>query len=147
MLSKLKFLLFISVFCIGTSSVRAQSNDYLRHRKIFDLCSFKRECSNCYECGKQRYIVKINNKETKAIKKISYSFYSDVYNKILTKEATIKGDRIDPKQIGIFHICVPMGDHWAITEIVYADESAYKFIVRERMENFLQEPDECDCND
>ena len=36
--------------------------------------------------------MKIENRMEKKIKSVSYAFYSDVYNKILTKEAKITGD-------------------------------------------------------
>ncbi len=125
----------------------AGDNDFLRHTKFFYICSFKRECTNCNSCSKQRYQVKIQNRLDKKIKSISYAFYSDVYNEILTKEAKILGDRIDPRAIGLFYICVPDGRHWTITKIEYTDDTSENFKLNERMENFIQEPDECDCND
>ena len=147
MLSRLGILLFVPLFLLSFTGVRAQDMDYLRHGKIFNLCGYKKECSQCYECAKRRYIVRILNKENKTIKKVSYKFYSDVYNKIMTKEATVKGDKIEPKQIGLLYVCVPNGDHWAISEIVYTDGTSYSFVVHDRLENFQQEADECDCND
>ncbi len=147
MLSRLKVSLLVPALLIGLSGLRAQETDYLKHRKSFDLCGFKKECEHCYSCEKQRYIVKINNKEDKKITRITYSFYSDVFNKVLTKEADIKGKKIDPKSIGLFYICVPVGNHWAVRDIEYGDESKASFVVKERMNSFLQEADECDCND
>jgi hypothetical protein len=138
------------LFALTATAVRAQDNkenDYLRHRKSFDLCSFHRQCSDCYSCGKQRLQVKIKNNTDKKIKAISYKFYSEVFNKIITKEAQLKGDLIDNQEIGLLYICVPNGDHWAISKIVYTDGSEAKFVVHDRLENFVQEPDECDCND
>lgn len=147
MLSRFSVLLFVSVLFFSNSALYAGDNDYLRHNKIFYLCSFKKECTDCYNCGKERYIVKIQNRVDKKIKSVSYTFYSSVYNKLLTKEAKIEGDRIDPRAIGNLYICVPEGLHWCISEIVYADDSSETFTLHERMENFTQEPDECDCND
>ena len=147
MLSRLKILLFLPLFFMGKSLVHAQATDYLKHRKAFDLCSFHRECSDCHECRKQRYVVKIKNNVDKKIKSISYVFYSDVYNKILTKEAKLKGDLLDNLEIGLFYVCVPIGDHWAISKIVYTDGTENNYVVKDRLENFVQEPDECDCND
>jgi hypothetical protein len=147
LLSRFKPLLFIPVFLLGTSYSFSQDIDYLRHGKLFDLCSYKRECSHCNGCDKQRFLVKINNKEPKSIKKVSYVFYSEVFNKVMTKEAEIKGSRIDAKHLGLLNICVPDGNHWAISEITYNDDSKKTFVVHERLSNFQQEPDECDCND
>ncbi len=92
-------------------------------------------------------MVKIENRLDKKIKSISYCFYSDVYNKLITKEAKIEGDRIDPHSVGQMHICVPNGLHWTITEVDYTDDSSENFKLGDRLENFNQEPDECDCND
>ena len=139
--------LLVSLFLLSSSASFAGDNDYLRHNKFFYLCSFKRQCTDCYNCGKERYIVKIQNRTDKKIKTISYTFYSSVYNKLLTKEAKLEGDRIDARSIANLYICVPEGLHWYISEIVYADGSSENFTLHERMENFTQEPDECDCND
>ena len=147
MLSRLKVLLFVPLFLLVCSGAHAQDLDYLKHGKIFNLCSYKYDCSNCNSCDKQRFQLKINNKANQAIKKISYVFYSEVFNKVLTKEAVIKAQRINAREIGYVYICVPEGGHWAINEIVYADGSKVNFIVHERLEKFIQEPDECDCND
>ncbi|MCW3123369.1 MAG: hypothetical protein JWQ38_2861 [Flavipsychrobacter sp.] len=145
--SSFKALLLAPLFLLTTGGAKAQETDYLRHGKVFDLCSYKYECSNCNNCGKQRFKVKINNKSNLAIKNISYVFYSAVFNKVLTKPATIKADRINAREIGYAYICIPEGGHWAISELEYADGSKMKFVVHERLENFIQEPDECDCND
>jgi hypothetical protein len=147
MLSRLGFLLFVPIFLLSNNTVHAQATDYLRHRKAFDLCSYHLECSDCHECGKQRYIVKIKNNVDKKIKSISYVFYSDVFNKVLTKEAKLKGDLLDNNTIGVFYICIPEPTHWAISKIVYVDGTEASFIVKDRLSNFIQEPDECDCND
>ncbi len=147
MLSRLRVFLSITVLLLSTTAMYAGDNDFLRHTKFFYICSFKRECTNCNSCSKQRYQVKIQNRLDKKIKSISYAFYSDVYNEILTKEAKILGDRIDPRAIGLFYICVPDGRHWTITKIEYTDDTSENFKLNERMENFIQEPDECDCND
>ena len=147
MLSRLRSFLFVTLFVLTTAAAYAGDNDYLRHTKAFYLCSFKKECSDCYSCGKQRYTVKIQNRVEKRIKSISYTFYSAVYNKILTKEAKIEGDVIDSRAIGLMHICVPDGQHWIISDISYADGTSEAYVLHERLENFMQEPDECDCND
>ena len=148
-LSRLSCCLCLSLLLFGFCSAHAQDPDvdYLKHGKVFNVCSFKKDCSHCYECGKERYIVKLNNKVNKGIKKISYKYYSEVYNRIITKEAQIKGDRIDARQIGLIYICVPMGQHWVISEIEYTNNEKIGFILHDRMENYIQEPDECDCND
>jgi hypothetical protein len=139
--SLLVVLLFLSF-----TSLHAQDVDYLRHGKIFCLCSYKRICSDCWECSRERYELKYHNKTDKKIKKISYKFYSSVYNKVLEKEAKIEGDVIDRNHIASVYICVPMGEHWIISEIVYSDDSKNTFSLSERLENFIQEPDECECN-
>ena len=147
MSSRLKILLFVPLFLLSYSTVHAQAVDYFKHRKAFDLCSFHRECSDCFSCGKQRYIVKIKNNVDKKIKGISYVFYSGVYNKVLTKQAQLKGDLLDNLSIGLFYICIPDGNHWAISEITYTDSSKNSYVVNDRLDTFVQEPDECECND
>ena len=139
-------ILVIISFLFASPSLRAQDNDYLRHGKVFCLCSFKKECNNCYSCDKDRYQVKMENKLDKKITKISYKFYSEVKNRILEKEAKIEGNIIDPKHVGLFYICVPPGLHWVISEIDYADGSSNTFTLKDRMDSFVQEADECDCN-
>ena len=145
MLSRLKVLFLLPLFLFGKTTTHAQDNDYLRHNKFFYLCSYQRECSNCYDCGKQKYSVKIKNNTDKKIKKVSYVFFSDVYNRILTKEAKMDGN-IDPKSTGRLYVCIPNGKHWAKTELVYEDDTNTTFVVKDRLDNFEQEPDECDCN-
>ncbi len=147
MLSRLRVLLCVSFLILSASASRAGDNDFLRHTKFFYICSIKRECTDCNDCSKQRYLVKIQNRLDKKIKSISYCFYSDVYNKLITKEAKIEGDRIDPRSVGLTHLCVPNGLHWTITAVEYTDGSSENFKLNERLENFNQEPDECDCND
>ena len=147
MQSRLRVLLCVSLLLSISAVSYAGDNDFLRHTKFFYICSIKRECTNCSDCGKQRFMIKIQNRLDKKIKTVSYAFYSDVYNKILTKESKIEGDRIDPRSIGLLYICVPEGLHWVITQIVYTDGSTEDFKLNERMENFTEEPDECDCND
>lgn len=147
MLSRLKILLFIPLFLLGRPALFAQDNDYMKHGKVFDLCSFKKTCFDCFNCNKNKVSVKIKNKVNKKITKISYVYYSQVYNKILTKEAQIQGEVIDFNTIGYLTICVPDMRHWAISELTYEDGTSNKYKVMDRLETFLQEPDECDCND
>lgn len=141
---RLLFLLGLISFIGG--SARAQSIDYLRHNKIFNLCSYERECSGCYDCQMQKFDVRIKNLVDKKIKKVSYVYYSSSRNKVLTKDATIVGSVIDHKQVGVLNMCLPNGIHWAISEIVYEDDSKNSFVVKDRLEDFVQEADECDCN-
>jgi hypothetical protein len=138
--------LFLIAFLFAAVNAGAQSMDYLRHNKIFNLCSYDRECSGCYDCEFQRYKVRIKNLQDKKIKKVSYVYYSDSRNKIITREATIIGGVIDYKQVGHLMMCLPDGKHWAISEIVYEDDSKNSFVVKDRLSQFIQEPDECDCN-
>lgn len=147
MLLRIAFLLFASFVLSASTGASAQEVDYLRHNKFFYLCSFKRECSHCYDCGKQRYQMRIKNRTEKRITGISYVFYSDVYNKVLTKEAKIQGDVISKNRIGMAYICVPEGLHWAISRLDFEDGSSQAFVVKERLQLFMQEPDECDCNE
>ena len=133
-------------FLVSASTSNAQSMDYLRHNKIFNLCSYERECSGCYDCEFQKYTVKIKNLVDKKIKKVSYVYYSEARNKVITKEGVIIGGLIDFKQIGHINMCLPDGKHWAISEIVYDDDSKQAFVVKDRLATFYQEPDECDCN-
>lgn len=145
----LKSFLFIPLLLLSAIGYAQDSKatDYLKHGKIFNLCSFKRQCAHCFECEQQRFDVKIKNLSDKKITKIHYKFYSEVFNKIIEKEAKIQGDVIDRSNIAILYICVPIGDHWIISGIDYADGSSVKFTLQERLERFLQEPDECECNE
>lgn len=148
MLSRIKLLLFLPLFLMGKPAVHAQElqdNDYLLHTKVFYLCDFQRECSGCFECTRQKYWVKIKNRAAKKIAKVSYVFYSDVYNHIVTKEAKMEGP-IDPLTTGRLYVCIPDGKHWAISEIVYDDNTSVKYVVKDRLSTFEQEPDECECN-
>ena len=147
MLTTKRFFLVIPLIFLCISGLYAQENDYLKHKKYFDLCSFHKKCSECYSCGELRYLVKIRNNQDKKIKGVYYTFYSHTFNKIIEKEAKIEGTKIDLHQNGLFYICVPDGTHWIISKIVYSDETVVNLKLNERMENFLQEPDECDCND
>jgi hypothetical protein len=147
MLSRSKILLIVTLFLLCIPVLHAQDIDYLKHGKTFCLCSVKRECSLCLSCDKERYQLKIDNHTQKKIKNVYYKFYSSVFNRILEKEAKIEGNEVRKLQVGVLHICIPDGRHWIISKIVYDDDSADTFILHERMENFLQDADECDCND
>ncbi len=137
---------FLSLFVlVSAHRAAAQSMDYLRHNKIFNLCSFERDCSGCYDCEYQRYTVRIKNLLDKQIKQVSYVYYSDSRNKVITRQATIVGSVIDPDKIGHLIMCMPNGRNWAITELVYEDDTKNNFIVKDRLSQFYQEPDECDC--
>jgi hypothetical protein len=140
-------LLFVVVFIItGFARANAQDVDYLKHKKLFCLCSIKRECFHCYACEKERYQLKIENRADKKITKIFYKFYSPVFNCVLEKVAKIQGGVIDPKQTGLLHICVVDGRYWIISKIVYDDETEATLTLHDRIESFPQEADECDCN-
>lgn len=145
-MSRLRILLVL-IITIGSSSLRAQDMDYLKHRKVFDICSMKKQCRACYTCEQNRYVVKIRNSSDKQIKNVWYSFYSPVFNKVIEKEAKIQGDKIVAKTTGLVYVCVADGRHWIFSKIVYADESTVNFVLHDRMETYLQEPDECECND
>lgn len=138
------FSLCISLLC--SAKLSAQTIDYLRHNKIFYLCDYERECSGCYDCDKQKFTVKIKNLVDKKIKKVSYVYFSTPRSVIVTREATIVGSVIDYKQVGFLNLCLPDGIHWAISEIVYEDDTKNSFVVKDRLSDFIQEPDECDCN-
>jgi hypothetical protein len=144
---RLRFALFLSLFLVVASGLYAQDMDYLKHRKSFDICSIKRQCSDCNSCGQDRYIVKIQNKTDKKIVGVYYKFYSPVFNKIIEKEAKIEGSKLNGKEIGLLYVCVLDGRHWIFSKVEYADETSTTFTLHDRMENYLQEADECDCND
>ncbi|GAA4468092.1 hypothetical protein GCM10023093_25060 [Nemorincola caseinilytica] len=120
--------------------------DYLRHKKTFHLCSFELDCSGCYNCHYQKYTVRIKNVVDKKITGVYYTYYSESRNRLVTKEGEIIGGVMDPGQIGHITMCMPNGKHWAISKIVYDDESSQSFVVNDRLDQFVQEPDECDCN-
>lgn len=148
MSSRLKYLLAGLLFLSLNTASYAQDEpiDYLRHMKYFHLCSFKRECSNCYSCGAQKYRIKIKNVTSKEITRVSYVYFSDVYRRIIEKEALLEGNQIDAGQISFLFVCIPEPKHWAISEITYADGTKDRFEVKDSLTHFEQEPDECDCN-
>jgi hypothetical protein len=94
----------------------------------------------------QRYNVKVKNLVDKNIKQVTYQYFSETRRKVSTKVAVINNGKIEYNQIGYLTMCLPNGLHWAITEILYEDDSKATFEVKERLDQFLQEPDECDCN-
>lgn len=141
-----RLFFLLSALALGYFNADAQSMDYLRHNKIFYLCDFKKDCSGCYDCNMQKYTVRIKNRQERQITSVSYVYYSRTYNKILTKQARIIGDVIDYNQVGVLNMCLPDGLHWAISEIAYDDGSKESFVVKDRLTDFEQEADECDCN-
>jgi hypothetical protein len=147
MSSRLNFFLFIPLLFLGVSGLKAQEVDYLKHRKTFDLCSFHKQCFGCYTCADSRYEVKIKNNQDKKITAIFYKFYSPAFNTIIEKESKLVGEKIDAHQTGLLYICVHEARHWIISKIVYADKTSTLFNTLDPLKNFLQEPDECDCND
>jgi len=147
MLSRLKFLLFVPLLFISMAGLRAQSQDYLKHRKVFDVCSIKKQCRECYTCEQQRYVVKIKNNEDKKITSVSYKFYSTVFNSTIEKDAKIEGNLILPQEVGYLYVCAPSGDHWIISNIIYEDGSSEAFSLKDPLAEFLQDADDCDCND
>jgi hypothetical protein len=143
---RIGLLLLLSGLFFSHTQLSAQSMDYLRHNKTFNLCSYERECSGCYDCNMQRYNVKVKNLVDKNIKQVTYQYFSETRRKVSTKVAVINNGKIEYNQIGYLTMCLPNGLHWAITEILYEDDSKATFEVKERLDQFLQEPDECDCN-
>ncbi len=143
---RIGLLLLLSGLFFSHTQLSAQSMDYLRHNKTFNLCSYERECSGCYDCNMQRYNVKVKNLVDKNIKQVTYQYFSETRRKVSTKVAVINNGKIEYNKIGYLTMCLPNGLHWAITEILYEDDSKATFEVKERLDQFLQEPDECDCN-
>lgn len=146
-MSKLRMLLCVFVLFFAFTSAHAQDNDYLKHRKFFDICSIKKQCFGCHECNQDRYSVRLLNNTSKNIKSIHYKFYSPVFNKIIEKEAKITGDRIEGKRQATVYVCVLDVRHWIFSKVEYEDGSIENFTIKDRLENFIQEPDESDCND
>lgn len=144
---RFKVLLFIVSFLFCNADLKAQDNDYLKHGKIFNVCSIKRNCSHCQDCNKERFQVKIKDNSGKKIRQVFYKFYSPVFNKILEKEAKMVGDKIDAMQTGLVYVCVFDDNHWIFSKLVYDDGTEVNFTLHSRLENFIQEADECDCND
>jgi hypothetical protein len=145
MIHKVKQYAWMAVLALSTTSLKAADNNYFKHRAFFDLCSYKLTCSYCASCTRQLYTVKIENKLDKKIKHIYYQYYSELNNKVITKEAVIQGGQIDNKQKGTFEICVHNKIHWTISELVYDDNTSERFMVEGPLKSFIQEPDECDC--
>ena len=143
---RIGLLLLLSGLFFSKARLSAQSMDYLRHNKTFNLCSYERECSGCYDCNMQRYKVKVKNLVDKSIKQVSYQYFSETRRKVSTKIAVINNGKIEYNQLGYLTVCLPNGLHWAITEIIYEDDSKVTFEVKDRLDQFVQEADECDCN-
>ncbi|MES2702542.1 MAG: hypothetical protein V4649_07885 [Bacteroidota bacterium] len=135
-------------FSFGAASYAQQEEpvDYLRHMKYFHLCSYKKECSNCYSCPRQRYRVKIKNMTEKRVVGVSYVYYSEVYAQLMCKDAVMDSRDIDPKEEQFLFVCIPDARHWAISQLTYADGTSTRFVVKDRLTTFDQEADECDCN-
>ena len=146
MLARLKYLLFIPLFFVARTSLLAADNNYFMHKKYFFLCSFKKECSVCESCTKEVYKVKIMNNTDKKIKSVYYTYYSPLTEKDITREAVIEGDVIEGSQTGLLYMCTSGGTHWAITRIVYTDDSVENFLVDGPLRKYRQEVDECDCS-
>ncbi len=146
MLTRMRILLLLTVSVLFAARSDAQSIDYLRHKKMFYLCSFKLDCSGCYDCNMQKYTLRIKNRVEKQIKSISYVYYSRSQNKVVEKQGRIVGDVIDYNQVALVDVCLPNGRNWAISELVYEDDTKVDFVVKDRLSRFYQEADECDCN-
>lgn len=146
MIARLFLLLFVPLFLLSSMSVMGEDYSYNIHKKYFHLCSFKKECFGCESCSKEMYKVKIKNNTDKKIKSIYYQYYSPLYEKVVTKEAVIEGDQIEKSDIGYLFICVKNKVHWAISKIVYEDNSDISFVVDGPLQSYYQEPDECPCN-
>lgn len=146
MLTRTRIFIIIFLLTGFVSRLQAQSIDYLRHNKTFYLCDYKLDCAGCYDCQMSKFTVKIKNLSEKKIKGVSYVYYSRTFNKVMTKHATMVSTLIDPKQVGVMYMCLPNGKHWAISEIEYDDDSKVSFVVKDRLMDFVQEADECDCN-
>jgi thioredoxin-related protein len=76
---RLKFLFFVPLFIILSSSAMAEDNNYFNHTKYFFLCSYTRQCSYCESCNKEFYKVKIQNNLDKRIKSVTYKYYCKQY--------------------------------------------------------------------
>jgi hypothetical protein len=146
MASLIRIMLITVLFSLAYNFSGAQETDYLRHGKIFNFCSQKHVCAGCYTCENNRYEIKIRNNQDKKITAVRYKLYSSLYNHLETKEAKIEGSAINAQQTGILYICVSDIRHWYISEITYDDGTAATFGLHGGVNNFFQEPDECDCN-
>lgn len=146
MRTRISVFFFSFIFLLGAVKAGAQSMDYLRHNKVFNLCSYELDCSGCYNCNYQKYTVKVKNLVDKKITGISYTYYSESRNKLVTKQGEIIGGLIEHNHVGHIIMCMPNGKHWAISEITYDDDTKQSFVVKDRLDQFTQEPDECDCN-
>jgi hypothetical protein len=139
-------LSLLLVVLLSFGSVRAQDVSYFAHKKYFYLCAYKKECSYCESCTKDVFKVRIKNNTDKRIKNVYYQFYSPLHSRTITNDAVIQGDMIEGQAIANIFICVKGPLHWAISKIVYTDDTEVSFVVDEPMKNFIQEPDECSCN-
>lgn len=143
---RIALLLLICFSLFSNPAAKAGDHNYFQHKKIFHLCKFQKECFYCESCSKEMYKVKIKNIVDKKIKSIYYQFWSPLYKKVITREAVIEGDLIDKQNIGYLFICVDNRFHWAISKIVYEDDSTETFLVDGPLKRFHQDADECDCN-
>lgn len=146
MVGRFTRLLLVPVFLFCSISLFAGENDYVNHKKYFYLCSITKDCFYCESCAKEMYKIKIRNNADKRIKSVYYQYYSPLYQKVITKEAVIEGDQIDNQNTGILYVCVTNRFHWAISKIVYEDNSDANFLVDVPLRKYHQEPDECNCN-
>ena len=132
--------------CISFSSARAEDISYHAHKKYFYLCAYAKECSYCESCTKDVYKVRIKNNTEKRIKSVYYQYYSPLNDRVITNEAQIQGDVLENQAIGNIFVCIKGKTHWAITKIVYTDDTEVSFKVDEPLRTFIQEADECSCN-
>ena len=146
MVGRFTLLLLVPIIFFCSAPLFAGENDYVGHKKYFYLCSIQKDCFYCESCAKEMYKVKIRNNADKKIKSVYYQFYSPLYQKVITKEAVIEGDQIDNQNIGILSVCIDNKFHWAISKIVYEDNSDVSFLVEGPLRKYHQEPDECNCN-
>ena len=143
-MQRLKFLYFIPFLLLTVFAATAQETDYLKHGKIFKICSIKAECSDCYSCYRERFLLHVQNNSDKRIKTIYYKYHSFLYNRDIRSEAKLEVP-IDKHQSGIVHVCVNDKLHWRISGIVYEDGSTASFSLADPLATFVQEADE-DCN-
>ncbi len=146
MAGRLKLLLFIPLFLSFAANINAADNNYFLHTKFFYLCSIKKECFSCESCTKELYQLKIRNNTNKNIKSVYYQYYSPLYDKVISREAVIEGDEVGKQNFGTLTICVQHRLHWAISKIVFDDNSTETFLVDGPLKKYHQEADECDCN-
>ncbi|NDC41492.1 MAG: hypothetical protein EBZ77_08080, partial [Chitinophagia bacterium] len=116
-------LLMLAGLVANWATCLGQDVSYTAHKKYFYLCAYQKECTYCESCSKDVYKVRIKNNTDKRITSVFYQYYSPLNERTITNEARIQGEMLEGNGIGNIYVCIKGKTHWAITKIVYSDNS------------------------